>query len=142
MDNKVSLAVIGGAAQIDECKLISTVIINKSRSGIHIQGSAAYDKHLGLGYAFDGFAYYPIVKRLLVKHDIRPYNAAAYASWNALAVVHLVGGVRSAAGRAVASQYAAVQLKHFLAAGCLMKPVYILRDDRFELSLPLKLGKL
>ncbi len=57
-------------------------------------------------------------------------------------VIHFIGRIRLSAHRAIAAQYAAVKLQHLFAACRLMQPIYILSDDRAQLSLLLKLGKL
>ena len=57
-------------------------------------------------------------------------------------VIHFIGRIRLSAHRAIAAQYAAVKLQHLFAACRLMQPIYILSDDRAQLSLLLKLRKL
>ena len=56
-------------------------------------------------------------------------------------MVHLLGRVGAAAFGAVGAQDAAVQLQNVLAAGGLVQPVDILRDDGAQLSLLLQLGQ-
>ena len=138
---QICAAVIRGLAQVHKDELISPVIVDESRRRIHVQRRAADDEHIGIAQIVHGLCQNVLVQLLLVQHDVRPYDAAALAARDALAVVHLVCRIRHTAARAIGAQDAAVQLQHVFAAGRLMQSVDILRYNGAQLALALQLRK-
>ena len=81
-----------------------------------------------------------LIQRFFVQHDVRPYDAAAAAAGQSLAVVHLVCGKGLAAAGAIGPQDASVQLQHLFASGGLMESVDVLGDHsrQFSRGFPLR----
>ena len=80
-----------------------------------------------------------LIQALLIKHDVRPDDAAAVTVRHTGAVIDALRRIRPAAAHAVAAVDAAMQLEHIFAPGRLMQAVDILRDDRLQLALALQL---
>lgn len=140
--DKVCPVVIRRAAEVYERKLISPVIVYKSCRRINIQARTADYEHLRFRYYSDSLSDDVLIQRLFIQHNIRADNSAAGAVRHTGTVIHFIGRIRLSAHRAIAAQYAAVKLQHLFAACRLMQPIYILSDDRAQLSLLLKLRKL
>ena len=141
MDDEIRLRVIRRGAAVDEHQLMPGIVIQKSRRGVHGQRRTADDEHLRLADIADGLGQNVLVQTFLVKHDVRPDDAAAVTVRHAGAVVDTLRRIRPAAAHTVAAVDAAVQLEHILAPGRLMQPVDILRDDGLQLPLALQPGK-
>ena len=110
MDDQVCLVVPAGFVFIDKNKFVSTVIVNQTGGGVYGEGSAANDKHIGIGNVRNGFFLQIGVQSLLVENDVRFYDTAAFTMGNPLLCKDRFQRVKMMAVHTVISQDGTMQL--------------------------------
>ena len=114
--------------------------MDQTGGGIYVQRSPPDDQNIGVGDVADRSVHQIHVQSFFIQYDVRLDNAAAAAAGHHFrSAPDRLQIVKLSAALTMVSGNSAVQFQDLAASGCLMQPVYILRNDGLKFAFRLQL---
>ena len=135
------MAVGTGPALVDEDEVLSAEILHESGCRIDDEAGTANDQCVCIGDEVNAPLNVFLFEAFFIEYNVRTYDAAAAAAGNTGSIFYEGHRIGFAAFHAVVAMNGAVQFNDVFGACHLVESVYILRDDGFEFSHLLELGK-